>query len=145
MKTISQAAKENTSIEVKDGSDNDALFINRIGMRQLLDRTFTAGADFTQRWIPVEEELPGSQKKVLVKVRLKNNNEIETTAIYIPSKTVLASDFLDDYSTDDLQEYDESIDDYWTKEGWFEWHYYSEVNYLIHDEIIGWRPLNYEL
>ena len=102
---------------------------------------FDAGIEFAQRWIDCSEEFPESQKKVLVKVKLNNGSEIETTAIYVASKTVLASDFLDDYATEELQEYDEEIDDYWAKEGWFEWHYYTEINYLIHDKIIGWRPI----
>ena len=44
MNTILKAAKENTAIEVNEGADNDALFINREGMRQLLDRTFENGS-----------------------------------------------------------------------------------------------------
>ena len=74
MKTIEEAAKEQSANEVRNGEDNDALFCNRFGMKQIIERSFKSGVKFAQRWIPVEEELPESDEiltTVIVKIHGK--------------------------------------------------------------------------
>jgi hypothetical protein len=74
MKTVKQAAENNTSIEVKEGGPQDALFINREGMKQLLNRTFELGVEFAQRWYSfMSDELPQIGVEIIVKNKdLKN-------------------------------------------------------------------------
>ena len=43
---IEEAAKAHCKNEVHDGEDNDALFVSRLGMNQVIKRSFTEGAKF---------------------------------------------------------------------------------------------------
>jgi len=43
---IEEAAKSHCKNEVHDGEDNDALFVSRLGMNQIIKRSFTEGAKF---------------------------------------------------------------------------------------------------
>jgi len=57
MKTILEATK--------DPSINRGLLMSSI--EQISDVSFRAGAEFAQRWIPVDEELPIDRKLCIVK------------------------------------------------------------------------------
>ena len=130
MKTIEEAANEYLKKN----------YIEEFTMREYTVDAFKSGVSFAQRWIPVEEELPEKLKMVFVKCN--NNGKIyTTTAQFVPEKTVLASDFLDDDSSEDCSEYDEEIDDYYVISGWWEYQTEVDINWKISSEITHWRPI----
>ena len=102
---------------------------------------FQSGVDFAQRWIPVEEELPPSQKRVMVKVKFGTSGEPWTIiACYIPFMTVLEAEFMDeDYL--EQGDYDKENDVYYTPAGWYESNLYSDTNYHVSDKVVSWRPI----
>jgi hypothetical protein len=61
MKTIEQSAIEylNKDLDIVDGEYTSVAILN----------AFEAGAEFAQRWIPIEEELPKEKGVCLVKQR----------------------------------------------------------------------------
>jgi hypothetical protein len=76
MKTIDEAKKESTISIMKYKADN-ALLLTQEQRKGFtigdLDKSFMAGVEFAQRWIPVDEELPPIGIKVIVK--FKNYDE----------------------------------------------------------------------
>ena len=72
MKTILEAAEEFSSKELPRVS------------RELLFNGFINGAEFAQRWIPVEEELPSNVSSILV--RNSDFSPIRSTALYQDGK-----------------------------------------------------------
>lgn len=73
MKKIEEAAIDYRKIEVNEGDKNDALFSSREGIQQLVERSFKAGVEFAQKWIQVDQELPGHREVVLAKVPLMHH------------------------------------------------------------------------
>lgn len=67
MKTIEQLAVENRNNELVKGNPNSALFVSRIGLQILLDKTYANGAEEAQRWIPIEEEDPEDGELCFIK------------------------------------------------------------------------------
>lgn len=72
MKTISEAAK---SHEFNRDLNGIGSLINKSTIA-----SFKAGAEFAQRWIPVEEELPSNVSSILV--RNSDFSPIRSTALY---------------------------------------------------------------
>ena len=132
MKTIEEAANEIYPL------NKPTMYTQFVaGLEQ---SAFKAGVEFAQRWIPVEEELPKKLKIVLV--LCNNNGKIHTTtAQFVPPKSVLASDFLDDDSSEECAEYDEEIDDYYVISGWWEYQTEVDINWKISSEVTHWRPI----
>jgi len=92
-------------------------------------------------WIPCETRLPKSLQPVFAKVKM-NGKILITAAQYVAPKTVLSSDFLsEEFDTEGIEEYDESIDDYWVVEGWWENSIEADTNWNLSGEVIEWRPL----
>lgn len=114
MKTIEKAAIEQSLNEVNKGSDNDALFCSSIGMKQIIERAFKAGIEFAERWIPVEEELPESDKI------------LTTVIVRIQGKVVVA--FLG-YEIANFDKRDKQF------------HYKSKNNL---EKVTHWRPINHK-
>jgi hypothetical protein len=93
-----------------------------------------------RRWIPVSERLPETMQKV--EVIFKDRRKYRATvATYIKARTVMACDFMDDETPPEALDYDETIDDYWAVEGFWEDMWTSDGSYCIEEEIIYWRPL----
>ena len=102
---------------------------------------FIAGFEAAQRWIPVEEEMPEQNKAVnVIVLSTTTGKQCRTIAYFIPEKTILAADFLED-DAEDLEVYDENIDDYWVKEGWFEYQTEAETHWFISDKVTHWLPI----
>lgn len=72
MKKIENAAKNYSEIEVNKGNDNDALFCSRIGMKQIIERSFREGVNFAQKWINTNDEKPNHREVVLAKIPMIN-------------------------------------------------------------------------
>ena len=100
-------------------------------------------AECAPKWISVKERLPEAERTVFVRVFPESQymKPYTTNACYIPPKTVLAENFLDENSDGLADEYDESNDCYWVKEGWFEICMEGEYNYKINGTITHWMPL----
>ena len=90
-------------------------------------------------WINADEIKPPKVKSVLVVFKNIYGHTHITIAQYVPPKSVLAEDFLNEEA--DYDEYDEEKDCYWCKEGWFEYQYSADINYLMDDEILFWAYL----
>jgi hypothetical protein len=93
------------------------------------------------RWIPVSERLPETQKDVLIQVKSTVGILHIEKACYIPPKTVLSADFLCDEFADEAEEYDETNDCYWVVEGWWESSFEADTNWKISGEVLRWTYL----
>ena len=69
MKTIEQAAKEYYTDTV-----NYPKGVDSIGAKSIAYRSFNAGVEFAQQWIPVEEDLPSSENYEYERCLWKNAN-----------------------------------------------------------------------
>lgn len=95
-------------------------------------------------WIPVKDRLPENAKPVWVFGHAVNNSKHTSTfkGRWIAEHTMLAADFGSD---DDMALiYDESEDEYYVPEGWFErienWDDYTDI--AVGDYIVThWMPL----
>lgn len=91
-------------------------------------------------WISVDEQLPETQKRVLVCFTNSSGKAWVTCADYIAPKSVLYEDYMDEqFST--VGEYDEENDCYWTDEGFYEYNYAPETNWQLSDKVTHWMPL----
>lgn len=91
-------------------------------------------------WVSVKDRLPKALQPVLAIVK-DQYGESRVLVEYVPPKTVLAEDFVNEESGDGLDEYDEEKDCYWTKEGWFEWQREAEIHFLICGDVTHWQHL----
>ena len=73
MKTINDAALEYAELKA------NKLF-RRLEV-SIAEKSFKAGVEFAQRWIPIEEELPEVGEIVLVRTKI---NKVTTCEMYIP-------------------------------------------------------------
>ena len=110
--------------------------------QMLTARDAAIRAECAPKWISVKERLPKAERTVFVSVFPESQymKPYTTNACYIPPKTVLAENFLDENSDGLADEYDESNDCYWVKEGWFEICMEGEYNYKINGTITHWMP-----
>lgn len=132
MKSKEELAEEYRKQFAADGSH----------MERCSHMSFIAGYEAAQRWIPVEREKPKANTIVLIIAITETGKRYRTVAYFIPTKTVLADDFLESgYYSEDLQEYDDELDEYWVKEGWFEYQTVAEIHWHISDKITHWLPI----
>lgn len=132
MKSKEELAEEYRKQFAADGSH----------MERCSHMSFIAGYEASQRWIPVEREKPKANTIVLIIAITETGKRYRTVAYFIPTKTVLADDFLESgYDSEDLQEYDDELDEYWVKEGWFEYQTVAEIHWHISDKITHWLPI----
>ncbi len=132
MKSKEELAEEYRKQFAADGSH----------MERCSHMSFIAGYEAAQRWIPVEREKPKANTIVLIIAITETGKRYRTVAYFIPTKTVLADDFLESgYDSEDLQEYDDELDEYWVKEGWFEYQTVAEIHWHISDKITHWLPI----
>ena len=69
MKTVKESAEEYAERESNDFPTGDArTTMNLCEIEDWFKDSFKAGAEFAQRWIPVEDELPEVSKQVIVKL-----------------------------------------------------------------------------
>lgn len=132
MKSKEELAEEYRKQFAADGSH----------MERCSHMSFIAGYEAAQKWIPVEREKPKANTIVLIIAITETGKRYRTVAYFIPTKTVLADDFLESgYDSEDLQEYDDELDEYWVKEGWFEYQTVAEIHWHISDKITHWLPI----
>ena len=132
MKSKEELAEEYRKQFAADGSH----------MERCSHMSFIAGYEAAQGWIPVEREKPKANTIVLIIAITETGKRYRTVAYFIPTKTVLADDFLESgYDSEDLQEYDAELDEYWVKEGWFEYQTVAEIHWHISDKITHWLPI----
>jgi hypothetical protein len=101
-----------------------------------------AKAEFAQQFIPVEEEMPPAQTKVLAKIDVGEGNIWTILAEHIEPRTVLAEDFFEDgdYEEEDM-DYDEESDSYFVPDTWVECSYFG-TSYIFSKPVIEWSPIN---
>ena len=144
MKTKEELAKEYAeSIRPIDGIDkHEAPYVTAFEHHGDIYDAFMAGYEAAQKWIPVECEKPKANTIVCIIAITETGKRYRTVAYFIPTKTVLADDFLESgYDSEDLQEYDDELDEYWVKEGWFEYQTVAEIHWHISDKITHWLPI----
>lgn len=102
-----------------------------------------------QNWIPVSERLPEGNIKVLVTGReyskyLKKYRYVRFIARYISKYLIKVCDMWTECDDDDMQDHNESDDEYYAKDGWYEsvenWNDYTDL-YVSDYEVIAWQPL----
>ncbi len=95
-------------------------------------------------WISVKDRLPEGQKPVIA-TYINNYKKTRTIiGFHVPAKTIVASDFLDE-DAEGMDEYDEKLDEYFVKEGWFEqidnWGDFASVA-VCNGTITHWQTLS---
>lgn len=96
----------------------------------------------TIEWIPVENKKPKTLHPVLCCGFNQYRHSQIAIAKYIPPKTILSDDFLDDVDyTSDCEEYDENKGCYWVVEGWWMCLEKTENIYKINLNITHWSDL----
>lgn len=90
-------------------------------------------------WISVKDRLPDSSKNVLAYYQNSMGNSRRIRAAWIAAKTVESN--LED---NDCDEYDDTTDAYYMKEGWYEqidnWDEYSSVT-VCEGDVTHWMPI----
>ncbi|NQZ74645.1 MAG: DUF551 domain-containing protein [Ekhidna sp.] len=93
-------------------------------------------------WIKIEDELPHVLQIVYVVCVAENSQRrynYETMAVYIPYMTVKADDFMiEEYSYE--SDYNEEEDEFYTREGFYEWQSVADIHWMITDKVTHWRP-----
>lgn len=91
-------------------------------------------------WIPLSEQKPEPHTKVLAKIGRGEGKTWTILARFIPTRTVLAEDFFEDYDEDDM-DYDEENDQYYVPETWVECSWFGS-DLMFHSEpVIEWKPI----
>ena len=93
-------------------------------------------------WIPVAQALPDTTKKVLATYLNKMGKRRTVIANWVQARTQKRSPW-DDEETD-IAEYDESSDEFFLKEGWYECLENSEeygMWWIYEGEVTHWMPL----
>jgi hypothetical protein len=113
----------------------------KAGQNAYFGNGFNSGVEFAQRFIPIEEDTPPAREKVIVLCENVGGKKYITLAQFIPSMTVLASDFLDD-DAEDCSVYNKEKDEYYVIEGWWEYQSEADINWKISNKVVSWRPIN---
>ena len=100
-------------------------------------------AQQANRWIPVTERLPESEKEVEVTVERHYENKTFrlTCRAFYEDGTIWSEDSGYCWGNFDDAEYDEEHGDYKISKGWFEAVTYAEEFRAIDDFVIAWRPV----
>lgn len=95
------------------------------------------------KWIPAEEGLPKTSKRVGVLFETKLNKRWFCVAEYVAPRTILAEDFLSEECSPEFadSDYEEEKDVYWTPSGWYEACYESEINVFLSEKVTHWKPI----
>jgi len=88
------------------------------------------------RWIPVDERLPNTQQRVLIRYKTHHGKMATTMGWHCKSKTLESGCFEGDVN----DEYDEETDNFYMKEQWVDESFESEYHYTI-DNVTHWMPL----
>lgn len=95
-------------------------------------------------WIDVNKELPKAEQEVYIVVEyLKYPKGVirrQTIACYIPYMTVKEEDFMDECFFGE-GDYNESEDEYYTPEGFYECQIEAEINWKLTGKVTQWMPL----
>ena len=92
-------------------------------------------------YVSVEDRLPDTLKPVIIVIeKTKSNGEktyFKSLARYVPYMTVKEEEFMaDEYFAQG--DYNESEDEFYTPEGFYEWSYEADIHYRISDPVIAW-------
>lgn len=100
------------------------------------------------RWIPVTEKLPETNKPVQITFReyieySKKYRYGVCKAVYVPEHHIKTDDMWSYCDNDELSIYDESEDEFYVKSGWYEVIEHGEEysNIYISCDITAWKPL----
>ena len=91
-------------------------------------------------WIKTKDQKPTSATGVLCLCRNREGKTYFQNAMYAPLTTFTPEDlfgFAEELDTD----YDESLDEFFLVEGWFETSQIAETVYFIVDEVVAWAEL----
>lgn len=93
-------------------------------------------------FISVEKEMPRTPcQRCYVIVENDNGTRYQTMAEYVPDRTVLFDAYMSDDAEPDDNDYDETTDQYYASEGWYEWQAEADIKWLITGKVIAWKPL----
>ena len=94
------------------------------------------------QWKRPQDELPRPLKSVLVAIKTMYTVQkmMVTVARYVPRRTVLAEDFLDDNCDEDFFDVDEDGKEY-TPEGWYECPIEPPESFMIGGDIEYWMDI----
>lgn len=92
------------------------------------------------KWTSVDEQLPETQQRVLVGFKNSNGYYWVTCAEYIAPKSVLEAEHSDERYINEV-EYDEEKSCYWLLEGWYEYNYEPDTNWMLHQKVTHWMEL----
>ena len=92
-------------------------------------------------WVSVEDGLPETIGKWEVIFTNSYDKQIITLAEYVPYRFILAEDYMSDECDDEIFDYDEKEDKYWTQAGWYEWQYVPEINFYLDEKITHYRKI----
>lgn len=95
-------------------------------------------------WISIEEDKPKPQQRVYIVCECPKYNggffKFQTMAEYIPYMTIKTEDYMsDDYEYEG--DYNVEEDEYYTKEGFYEWQSESDIHWKITNKVTHWMPL----
>lgn len=96
-----------------------------------------------QKWIPISEELPKCEQKVLVLTLSRVNTHVITTGMY-EDGSISECDSIWNWEYVDFEKWDEENECGIIPEGWYEYHEYNPdgvLNYEIYDKVLAWMPL----
>ena len=89
-------------------------------------------------WIETKDKMPESGAPVLVFVQgVYGNKTRRLRASYAAKHTLVQSEL----ANDDNVDYDETTDEYYCAEGWYETNEFEEVHWRIDGEVTHWMPL----
>lgn len=93
--------------------------------------------------IPVSEELPKCEQKVLVLVLSRDNTYVITTGMY-EDGSMSECDSCWAWEDVDFEKWDDENDCGIIPEGWYEYHEFNPdgvLNYAIYGKVVAWMPL----
>ena len=120
-----------------DAEDQNEILINDLD-QQIASLQAQLEAD---RWIPVEEGLPKTIQQLEVIFTNSHDKRIIVLADYIPYRFILAEDYMSEECDSVHFDYDKETDTEWTKEGWYEWEYSTELNIYLNETITHYSKI----
>ena len=92
-------------------------------------------------WTKIAERMPEPGKAVLACINVPRYNkppefnQVILRAVWYPRWYEVAN------TDDEVAEYSEDKDEYYLKEGWYEWNQEEETHFFVSDPVTHWMPL----